>query len=145
MHYRVGMYLVTSTLSLFLLCISLTVTRQLVDGNNVFDSVRSIADSHSERHHAMLQKFEQCRVEKRVRKIIVAQDGTGGGGIGNLMLKIKYGFDLFPHDVLVAVLRRCLIVHSESSSFLQRWSQFRDKQRDGIPLTATRAQRTRRS
>lgn len=60
-------------------------------GNSVFDVVRNVTNQHVDRHDELFQKFLQCNFTRaKPQRVYVAQDGTGGGGIGNLILKIKY-------------------------------------------------------
>ena len=61
-------------------------------GNSVFESVRNITVRYSTRHDAIFNRFEsECNISHLAsEKMYVTQDGTGGGGIGNLFLKIKY-------------------------------------------------------
>ena len=60
-------------------------------GNTVFDVVRNVTNQHVDRHDELFQKFLQCNFTRaKPQRVYVAQDGTGGGGIGNLILKIKY-------------------------------------------------------
>ncbi len=67
-------------------------------GNSVFESVRNVTESFAYRHDAMFERFLNCtnndtRVDYAQRgkpqKLYIVQDGSGGGGIGNLILKIK--------------------------------------------------------
>ena len=67
-------------------------TRGII-GNAVFDVVRDVADRNAERHQVLFKKFDQCYLSEQglePQQLYVVQDGSGGGGIGNLMLKIKY-------------------------------------------------------
>lgn len=67
-------------------------------GNEVFESVRNLTDSFGDRHDRLFAKFKACDAEanssktttgRTFQRIYITQDGSGGGGIGNLILKIK--------------------------------------------------------
>lgn len=75
-------------------------------GNSAFNSVRSVADTFKDRHDVMFEKFKTCfnssrkfnytndgNVSSRYifnsTNLVAVQDGSGGGGIGNLILKIN--------------------------------------------------------
>ena len=72
------------------LVLSFVVRGSAILGNSAFEAVRNVSAAFSERHDELFQKFSNCSV-KRVapQKVYLTQDGSGGGGIGNLILKIK--------------------------------------------------------
>ena len=62
-------------------------------------------------HKNILHKFDQCNwstTKGDVDSVVVTQDGTGGGGIGNLMLKIKYVVALLGCSALAALTCGCI-------------------------------------